>query len=562
MSDTKKCPNCQKDISAIALKCEFCGKSLLDDSDSGELATNLYWDGLGGQTKLSDTPVNVETDPLEITKSIFAAKYEIIEEVGRGGMAVVYRAMQKNLNREVALKVLPQQFVHDEEYIIRFHREAREVAKMNHPNIVTIFDEGEIDGYHYLAMEFLAGKDLHDILKEKKTLPLDEVVNMMAPMAEALDYVHSKGLVHRDIKSSNIFILKNGRSVLTDFGIAKTAGKTKLTQVGSIIGTPEYMSPEQADSLEVDGRGDLYSLAVVMYEALTGSVTFKADNPITLIRKIIDEKPVNPRKLNSSIPKWMDEIIMKCLEKAPKDRIQSGEHLAQSIKEKKVIAGEPTKLDVTASIAFESDKTQKFSADQLASMESSSSAAPIEKKSGKGMMIAITTVIAVIVLGAGYYFGVYAPSQEASIPVVNSDTPTQTIENGTTDNQTNNVVVATDSSENNESNIGSADSTQGELTQSDKPVEPVVKVEDDKPAGPTQAEINRANQMRLQRKLLETKLAQAELEVKDAKRKFEHAEKMRNRNLITPSDFNKAKDVYEKSLQAVRRYQQQLANLR
>ncbi|MBU1100760.1 MAG: protein kinase [Bacteroidetes bacterium] len=553
MSDTKKCPNCEKDISAIALKCEFCGKSLLDDSDTGELATNLYWDGLGGQTKLSDTPRNIETDPLELTKSIFSAKYDIIEEVGRGGMAVVYRAMQKNLNREVALKVLPQQFVHDEEYIIRFHREAREVAKMNHPNIVTIFDEGEIDGYHYLAMEFLAGQDLHDILKEKKTLSLEEVNNIMSPMAEALDYVHSKGLVHRDIKSSNIFVLKNGRSVLTDFGIAKTAGKTKLTQVGSIIGTPEYMSPEQADSLEVDGRGDLYSLAVVMYEALTGSVTFKADNPITLIRKIIDEKPVNPRKLNPSIPKWMDEIIMKCLEKAPKDRIQSGHHLAQSIKEKKVIIGEPTKQDVTASFSLDSNKTQKISAEQLSSMESSTQTAGKDKNTGKGLMISVAAVLAVIVIGAGYYFGIYAPSQESAATNTISNTPAQQIETTTTDNNKTVIPVADSSDQ------SSPETHEPDLAETEKPVE---KVKDDKPTGPTQQEIDQAAQLRLKRKLVETKLAQAELEAKDAKRKFEHAEKMRNRNLITPSDFNKAKDAYEKSLQEVRKYQQQLANLR
>ena len=565
MSDTKKCPNCQEDIPAIALKCEHCGKSLLEDDDSGELATSLYWDGLGGQqTHLSDTPVQEITDPFEKIRSVFSAKYDITEEVGRGGMAIVYRAIQKNLNREVALKVLPEQFVHDEEYIIRFHREAREVAKMNHPNIVTIFDEGEIDGQHYLAMEFLEGKDLHDILKAKENLSASEIENVIAPIAEALDYVHGKGLVHRDIKGSNIFVLNNGRAVLTDFGIAKTSAKTKLTQVGSIIGTPEYMCPEQADGREVDGRGDLYSLGVVMYESLTGRVPFKADNPITLIRKIIEEKPVSPRKLNSDIPKWLDEIILKCLEKDPGDRIQSGEHLSQSLREHKVIVGIPTKLDVTATLNVDSGKAQKISVKDIPKLDKKTSGTKPKDKSPVGIILLIL-VLVIIGGGAAAYFMGYFDTAKPETPVTN--TPANNITNNqqSVTSGTNTVPIVADSSEDSTQNtltqVDTSESNQTDsiVSQEEKPVEAIDEQK------PTEAEIKaqeEAKRKLLRLNLLETKLAQAKLEVKDKERKYNHAKRMRERNLISPSDFNKAKDAYENALQEVKKLEREISSLR
>ena len=552
MSDTKSCPYCNEEIDSLALKCKHCGKSLLED-DSGDMATNLYWDGLGGQqTRLSDTPISNESDPLEKIKSLFAGRYEILEEVGRGGMAIVYKAVQRNLNRQVALKVLPQQFVHDEEYILRFHREAREVAKMNHPNIVTIFDEGELDGYHYLAMEFLEGKDLGEILIAKETLNAREIENVIPPIAEALDYVHSKGLVHRDIKSSNIFVLNDGRAVLTDFGIAKTAGKTKLTQVGSIIGTPEYMSPEQADGLEVDGRGDIYSLAVVMYEALTGTAPFKADNPITLIRKIIDKIPENPRKLNSDIPKWLDEIIMKCLEKNPDDRIQNGSSLADSIREHKIIIGEKTVSDLSATVELSNDnkKTQKITADQLPTLEKKKTS-PKDKNSKSTIVMAGVAGIIVVIFALVYGLGLF----NSAPPVQQIDAPINGNQSGKLVTDSSSFAGIVDSS-NISGDTNAIDSTQIKKDMEDEES----KLAEQKELENRRREAARQKQLRIN--LLETKIAAAKLETTDCKRKLDHATRMRERNLISPGDFNAAKDKYDAALKNERELEQQLAKLK
>ena len=373
-------------------------------------------------------------------------------------------------------------------------------------------------------------------------------------MAEALDYVHSKGLVHRDIKSSNIFILNDGRAVLTDFGIAKTAGKTKLTQVGSIIGTPEYMSPEQADGLEVDGRGDIYSLAVVMYEALTGTAPFKADNPITLIRKIIDKVPVNPRKLNSDISKWLDEIIMKCLEKNPDDRIQSGKHLAESIREHKIIIGEKTVGDLSATLEmsnsnYDSKKTQKISADQLPTLEKKK----LSDKPGKnkrGIIVGSISALVIVIFALVYGLGILN-----SPPDVQVDTPV----NG---NQPGNLVT------DNSSPIGIVDSTE---TKNDSAVADSAKIKKDieeeeariaeiKEQDRRKREAERQKQLKIN--LLETKIAEAKLEITDSKRKLDHATRMRERNLISPGDFNAAKERYEKALQTERELEKQLAKLK
>lgn len=550
MSDTKNCPYCNKEINSLALKCNFCGKSLLDDDESDEVATNLYWDGLSGRTQLADTPDSLISDPLEKIKSLFAAKYEIIDEVGRGGMAIVYKAVQKNLNRQVALKILPQHFVHDNEYIIRFHREAKEVAKMNHPNIVTIFDEGEIDGYHYLSMEFLEGKDLQEIIKAKGTLNAREVENVIPPIAEALDYVHQKGLVHRDIKSSNIFILNSGRAVLTDFGIAKTAGKTKLTQVGSIIGTPEYMSPEQADGLEVDGRGDLYSLAVVTYEALTGRAPFKADNPIILIRKIIDEIPLNPRKLNSDVPKWLDEIIMKCLEKNPDNRIQNGQALADSIREHKIIIGEKTKSDLAATLEILKDsdngkKTQKFSKDFIPTLERKSTVTKSKKTISTTTILSVAAVLLVAFVIA-FSMGIF--DKQTEILTENKAASADSLLNQ--DIQNTKPIIS----------IAQAESLKTDsIIRAQKAEEETrLKIRRDREAKNQQAE----QQRQLQINLLETKIATAEIELKDAKRKYDHAQRMRERNLISPGDFNIARERYEQAVQSEKELRQQLSRMK
>jgi len=284
-------------------------------------------------------------------KLALAGKYEIIRQIGKGGMATVYEAVQKNLNRKVALKVIHLNLIHDEEFLERFHREAQLAASLTHHNIVTIYDEGQENGVHFIAMEYLEGEDLHHLIREKGKLTVKETIEYISPIAEALDYAHSERLIHRDIKSSNIIITIKGRPVLTDFGIAHAATGTKLTQTGTVMGTPEYMSPEQAEGKEVDNRSDLYSLGVVMYECLTGSVPFKGDNPITVIRKILDEKPIDIKEIIRDVPDWLNEIVIKLLSKNKAERYSTGKELSQSIS-----AGEAGKVQTSK----DSDKTHKI----------------------------------------------------------------------------------------------------------------------------------------------------------------------------------------------------------
>jgi serine/threonine protein kinase len=248
-------------------------------------------------------------------------------------MAVVYKAIQRNLDRVVAVKALPPQFTMDKEFLERFHREARSAAKVHHPNIITIYDEGVESGVHYISMEFLEGNDLHKLIRQNERLSVEEIVKVLAPIAEALGFAHKNGLIHRDVKSSNIFVTTERRPVLTDFGIARATAGTQLTRTGAIIGTPEFMSPEQASGMEIDGRSDLYSLGVVLYQSLTGRFPYAGDSPQTVIYKILNDTYIPARKL-VNIPGWIDAIIERCLEKSIDRRFQTGAELSDMLRRK------------------------------------------------------------------------------------------------------------------------------------------------------------------------------------------------------------------------------------
>lgn len=538
MSDSKIiCQHCGKENSSTAINCKECGKALIEGLSPEELTTSLFWDSVeGGFT--SDKKMRENLEPEEKIKYDLSEKYEIVKEVGRGGMAIIYKAIQKNLEREVALKVLPQHFTHDEEYLSRFHRESQEVAKLSHPNIITIYDEGEKNGTHFLAMEFLYGKDLQEKIKENGKLSPEFVVSTSVKIADALDYLHSKGLVHRDIKSSNIFITDEGRPVLMDFGIARTTGQTKLTQAGTIMGTPEYMSPEQAEGKELDGRSDLYGLGAVMYEALTGEVPFKADNPLTVIRKILDEPPQPARKSNSSVPKWLDELILISLSKNPNERFQRGKAFAQSLIEKKIILGEPQKQDFKTQkiiLGSDTDKTQKLELSQVKEEYPSYS----EKKKTK-ILIPVIAFLFLIVVGGYYFFFMKETSTDPANDLIkNTKTP----------------IVTESSIEASEPKTDTMKvSTIPEDVETVKPASDLT--EETVITKPSKVPDNSAKIASLKSQLQNAKSAENE-----ALKKFEHAKKMRERKLISPSDFKKAENDYLDAKQKVENIENELSKL-
>ena len=260
--------------------------------------------------------------------------YEIKEEIGRGGMGIVYRAVQISLGREVAIKVLPPQLAVEKEFVKRFYREAQSAANLKHPNIVTIHDVGEEDGTYYFAMEYLDGGSLEDRIEKQGAYSLEEAVAIISQMAVALDYAHKNGIIHRDIKPGNIIIDEEGRAVITDFGIAKAAYDQKLTKTGMTVGSPEYMSPEQVKGREIDGRADLYALGIVFYRMLCGEVPFTGDSAVSIAYQHVNE-PIPPiSALRPDLPQYADRILQKLLAKDPDNRFQSGRELIQSLQNK------------------------------------------------------------------------------------------------------------------------------------------------------------------------------------------------------------------------------------
>jgi len=260
-------------------------------------------------------------------------RYQVVDEIGQGSMGVVYRAHDPQINRHIALKLLRQDRVTSEELVQRFFKEAQAMGGLSHPNIATVYDTGQDHGTIFIAMEILRGTSLKDLMREKK-LNLNEIVHIGVQVAEALDFAHRKGIVHRDIKPSNIIIDPNGNAKITDFGIAHIEDPTLTQQTipGQILGTPLYMSPEQVMSNPVDGRSDLYSLGVILYEMTTGTPPFKGDNIAAIFQSILQETAREPELDGSAVSRNLSNLIMKSLNKDPAKRFQTGLEMAQPLK--------------------------------------------------------------------------------------------------------------------------------------------------------------------------------------------------------------------------------------
>lgn len=263
---------------------------------------------------------------------ILEGRYEIISELGGGGMARVYRGQDRLLNRSVTIKILREQYASDKEFLTRFQREAQAVASLSHPNVVSIYDVGQDDGLHYLIMEYVEGRSLKDLISERAPLPPLEAIDIALQICDALEHAHENGVIHRDIKPHNILITRNGRVKVTDFGIAQAVSEVTMSQSGNMIGSVHYLAPEQARGGVVGATADIYSLGIVLYEMLTGVLPFQGETPVAVAIKHLQESPRPLRDLNPNVPPALERIVMRSLEKDPSRRYPSAAALRSDLR--------------------------------------------------------------------------------------------------------------------------------------------------------------------------------------------------------------------------------------
>ncbi|MFI5207856.1 MAG: TonB family protein [Gemmatimonadales bacterium] len=314
------CSRCGEQVDTSSRFCPRCGEDL------SKLTTGA---GKPGATApLSAQPP--QEDETAIVREALKDEYELEKELGRGGMAVVYKARDKQLEREVAIKVLPFSLSFDAEFVERFQREARTAGKLEHPNIIPIYRVGRAGRVIYFCMKFIRGKSLTDKIEARGAIPVPELKRLLIESARALGYAHKHGIVHRDIKPDNIMFDELGQAIVADFGIAKAQSGAKLTGTGMSIGTPHYMSPEQARAQNLDGRSDIYSLGVVAYQCLTGHVPFDGEDSFSIgYKHIMEELPVPA--LEQADQREMFTIIQKMMAKKPDDRFQTAEEVVAAM---------------------------------------------------------------------------------------------------------------------------------------------------------------------------------------------------------------------------------------
>lgn len=268
---------------------------------------------------------------------VLGNRYEIIEKIGGGGMALVYKAKCRLLNRFVAVKILRSEFIEDEEFVKKFKRESQAAASLSHPNIVGIYDVGMEDNIYYIVMEYVKGQTLKELIKKKGALGVDFATNIAIQISSALEHAHKNHIVHRDIKSHNIMIREDNSVKVTDFGIARAISSSTITNTGNVIGSVHYFSPEQARGGYTDEKSDIYSLGIVMYEMLTGRLPFEGETPIAVALKHLQEEPDKPTSINPRIPKSMEDIIQKCIAKDVNDRYGSMSEIISDLRQSLVM---------------------------------------------------------------------------------------------------------------------------------------------------------------------------------------------------------------------------------
>ena len=260
--------------------------------------------------------------------SVVDGRYRVLRRIGSGGMADVWLAEDQHLQRQVALKVLHSRFAQDGEFVERFRREAESAAGLNHPNVVSVYDRGEVEGTYYIAMQYLEGRSLKELIDVGLTP--EQSVYLIRQVLEGARFAHRHGIVHRDLKPQNVIVDDDGKAVVTDFGIAR-AGVSEITQTGSVMGTPHYFSPEQAQGEDVTPVSDLYSIGVMLYEALTRRVPFEGESAVAVAMKQVSQAPQRPSSINPQVSPALDSVVMRALEKNPGDRFQNADAFIASL---------------------------------------------------------------------------------------------------------------------------------------------------------------------------------------------------------------------------------------